>query len=115
MSRFEFKLPDLGEGTVDAEIVEWKVKVGDQVKEDDVIVDVMTDKANIEVPSPVTGRCVDHRRTGRPGASRIDLSSSRPKPARRSRRNRWQLLRRSKRLQLAQRRCARRNRHHARV
>ena len=58
MSRFEFKLPDLGEGTVDAEIVEWKVKAGDQVKEDDVIVDVMTDKANIEVPSPVTGTVV---------------------------------------------------------
>jgi 2-oxoisovalerate dehydrogenase E2 component (dihydrolipoyl transacylase) len=65
MSRFEFKLPDLGEGTVDAEIVEWKVKVGDQVKEDDVIVDVMTDKANIEVPSPVTGTVVST--TGEPG------------------------------------------------
>ena len=45
MSRFEFKLPDLGEGTVDAEIVEWKVKVGDMVKDDQVIVEVMTDKA----------------------------------------------------------------------
>ena len=65
MSRFEFKLPDLGEGTVDAEIVEWKVKVGDQVKEDDVIVDVMTDKANIEVPSPVSGTVVST--TGEPG------------------------------------------------
>ena len=65
MSRFEFKLPDLGEGTVDAEIVEWKVKAGDQVKEDDVIVDVMTDKANIEVPSPVTGTVVET--TGEPG------------------------------------------------
>lgn len=65
MSRFEFKLPDLGEGTVDAEIVEWKVKVGDQVKEDDVIVDVMTDKANIEVPAPVSGTVVAI--TGEPG------------------------------------------------
>ncbi len=65
MSRFEFKLPDLGEGTIDAEIVEGKVKVGDQVKEDDVIVDVMTDKANIEVPSPVTGIVVST--TGAPG------------------------------------------------
>ncbi|HTK99872.1 MAG TPA: dihydrolipoamide acetyltransferase family protein [Pseudomonadales bacterium] len=65
MSRFEFKLPDLGEGTVDAEIVEWKVKVGDQVKEDDVIVDVMTDKANIEVPSPVSGTVLET--TGEPG------------------------------------------------
>ncbi len=65
MSRFEFKLPDLGEGTVDAEIVEWKVKVGDNVKEDDVIVDVMTDKANIEVPAPVSGTVVST--TGEPG------------------------------------------------
>ncbi len=65
MSRFEFKLPDLGEGTIDAEIVEWKVKVGDHVKEDDVIVDVMTDKANIEVPSPVTGTVLST--TGEPG------------------------------------------------
>ncbi len=65
MSRFEFKLPDLGEGTVDAEIVEWKVKAGDHVKEDDVIVDVMTDKANIEVPSPVSGTVVST--TGEPG------------------------------------------------
>ena len=65
MSRFEFKLPDLGEGTVDAEIVEWKVKAGDHVKEDDVIVDVMTDKANIEVPAPVSGTVVST--TGEPG------------------------------------------------
>ena len=55
MSRFEFKLPDLGEGTVDAEIIEWHVKPGDHVIEDATIVDVMTEKANIEVPSPVTG------------------------------------------------------------
>lgn len=65
MSRFEFKLPDLGEGTVDAEIVEWKVKAGDHVKEDDVIVDVMTEKANIEVPAPVSGTVVST--TGEPG------------------------------------------------
>jgi 2-oxoisovalerate dehydrogenase E2 component (dihydrolipoyl transacylase) len=65
VSRFEFKLPDLGEGTVEAEIVEWKVKAGDLVKEDDVIVDVMTDKASIEVPSPVTGTVVST--TGGPG------------------------------------------------
>ena len=65
MSRFEFKLPDLGEGTVEAEIVEWKVKAGDRVSEEDVIVDVMTDKANIELPSPVTGTVV--ATTGEPG------------------------------------------------
>lgn len=65
MSRFEFKLPDLGEGTVEAEIVEWKVKAGDRVSEEDVIVDVMTDKANIELPSPVTGTVIST--TGEPG------------------------------------------------
>ena len=56
MSRFIFKLPDLGEGTVEAEISEWHVKVGDTVSEDQVIVDMMTDKAAVEIPSPVSGR-----------------------------------------------------------
>ncbi len=65
MSRFEFKLPDLGEGTIDAEIVEWHVKPGDRVVEDTTIVDVMTEKANIEVPSPVTGTVVSI--VGEPG------------------------------------------------
>jgi 2-oxoisovalerate dehydrogenase E2 component (dihydrolipoyl transacylase) len=65
MSRVVFKLPDLGEGTVQAEIVAWRVKPGDRVAEDDVIVEVMTDKAAVEVPSPVTGRVVST--TGNPG------------------------------------------------
>ena len=56
MSQFIFKLPDLGEGTVEAEIGEWHVKVGDTVSEDQVIVDMMTDKAAVEIPSPVSGR-----------------------------------------------------------
>jgi len=56
MSRYVFKMPDLGEGTVTAEVVEWKVKVGDMVEEDQVIAEVMTDKAAVEIPSPVTGR-----------------------------------------------------------
>lgn len=56
MSQYVFKLPDLGEGTVEAEIGEWHVKVGDVVNEDDVIVDMMTDKAAVEIPSPVSGR-----------------------------------------------------------
>ncbi len=58
MSEFVFTLPDLGEGTVEAEIVEWHVKPGDVVKEDQIIADVMTDKANVEVPSPVSGKVV---------------------------------------------------------
>jgi 2-oxoisovalerate dehydrogenase E2 component (dihydrolipoyl transacylase) len=65
VSQFVFKLPDLGEGTVQAEIVGWKVKPGDRVAEDDVIVEVMTDKAAVEVPSPVAGRVVSV--TGAPG------------------------------------------------
>jgi 2-oxoisovalerate dehydrogenase E2 component (dihydrolipoyl transacylase) len=49
-------MPDLGEGTVEAEIVAWLVKVGDTVAEDQIIVEVMTDKAAVEVPAPVGGR-----------------------------------------------------------
>ena len=56
MSRYVFKLPDLGEGTVEAEIVGWRVKPGDTVAEDDVVVEVMTEKAAVEVPAPVSGR-----------------------------------------------------------
>jgi len=67
MSRHVFKLPDLGEGTVEAEIVAWHVKPGDVVAEDDVIVEVMTDKAAVEVPSPVSGKVVST--TGNPGES----------------------------------------------
>ena len=65
MSRYVFKMPDLGEGTVTAEVVEWKVKVGDVVEEDQVIAEVMTDKAAVEIPSPVSGRVVSI--TGQPG------------------------------------------------
>src|SRR5262245_11180040 len=65
MSRYVFKMPDLGEGTVSAEVVEWKVKVGDSVKEDQVIAEVMTDKAAVEIPSPVSGRVLSI--TGQPG------------------------------------------------
>ncbi|MEM5530332.1 dihydrolipoamide acetyltransferase family protein [Gammaproteobacteria bacterium AS21] len=55
MSQYSFKLPDLGEGIVVSEIVEWHVQVGDQVTEDQHIVDVMTDKAVVEVTAPVSG------------------------------------------------------------
>ena len=65
MSQFVFKLPDLGEGTVEAEIVAWRVKPGDVVSEDDVIVEVMTEKAAVELPAPVSGRVV--ATTGQPG------------------------------------------------
>ena len=55
MADFAFKLPDVGEGVAEAEIVEWKVAVGDVVGEDQPVVDVMTDKATVELPSPVAG------------------------------------------------------------
>jgi 2-oxoisovalerate dehydrogenase E2 component (dihydrolipoyl transacylase) len=65
MTRYVFKMPDLGEGTVEAEIVAWHVKVGDQITEDQVMAEVMTEKAAVEVPAPVTGRVVSL--TGGPG------------------------------------------------
>jgi 2-oxoisovalerate dehydrogenase E2 component (dihydrolipoyl transacylase) len=49
------KLPDIGEGVAEAEVVEWHVKVGDAVREDQVLADVMTDKATVEIPSPADG------------------------------------------------------------
>ena len=52
---FDFKLPDIGEGVVEAEITAWHVKVGDTVEEDDPLADAMTDKATIELTSPVSG------------------------------------------------------------
>jgi 2-oxoisovalerate dehydrogenase E2 component (dihydrolipoyl transacylase) len=65
MSQYVFKMPDLGEGTVDAEIVVWHTKPGDAVTEDQLIVEVMTDKAAVEVPAPVSGRVVSI--SGAPG------------------------------------------------
>ena len=65
MTRYVFKMPDLGEGTVEAEIVAWHVKVGDHVTEDQLMAEVMTEKAAVEVPAPVTGRVVSL--TGGPG------------------------------------------------
>jgi len=58
MSRHVVKLPDLGEGTVSSEIVAWHVKVGDRVAEDQPMVEMSTDKAVVEMPSPIAGRVV---------------------------------------------------------
>jgi 2-oxoisovalerate dehydrogenase E2 component (dihydrolipoyl transacylase) len=65
MTRYVFKMPDLGEGTVEAEVVAWHIKVGDAVAEDQIMAEVMTDKAAVEVPSPVSGRVV--ALNGQPG------------------------------------------------
>lgn len=55
MGKFTFRLPDIGEGIAEAEIVSWHVKVGDRIEEDGKIADVMTDKATVEMESPVSG------------------------------------------------------------
>lgn len=59
MARFEFRLPDIGEGIAEAEIVAWHVKVGDTVKEDQGVADMMTDKATVEMESPVSGVVIE--------------------------------------------------------
>ncbi|MFA5966068.1 MAG: dihydrolipoamide acetyltransferase family protein [Sphingomonas sp.] len=59
MSRFTFKLPDIGEGIAEAEIVAWHVAVGDRVEEDQGLADMMTDKATVEMESPVSGIVVE--------------------------------------------------------
>ncbi|MEY2746976.1 MAG: hypothetical protein RL112_2018, partial [Planctomycetota bacterium] len=55
MAKIDFKLPDIGEGIAEGEIVKWLVKAGDSVKEHQAVVEVMTDKATVEVPSPAAG------------------------------------------------------------
>ena len=57
--RYEFKLPDIGEGIAEAEIVAWHVKVGDTIAEDQQIADMMTDKATVEMESPVAGKVME--------------------------------------------------------
>ena len=59
MARYEYKLPDIGEGIAEAEIVAWHVKVGDAVGEDQQLADMMTDKATVEMESPVAGKVLE--------------------------------------------------------
>jgi len=59
MARFNFRLPDIGEGIAEAEIVAWHIKVGDRIEEDQQIADMMTDKATVEMESPVSGIVVE--------------------------------------------------------
>ncbi|VXC00322.1 2-oxo acid dehydrogenase subunit E2 [Brevundimonas sp. G8] len=66
MGRFVFKLPDVGEGTAEAELVGWHVKVGDIVAEDQIVADIMTDKATVEITAPVSGKVIALH--GEPGA-----------------------------------------------
>ena len=55
MGRYTFRLPDIGEGIAEAEIVAWHVHVGDRIEEDGRLADMMTDKATVEMESPVAG------------------------------------------------------------
>src|SRR5207244_8452806 len=57
----EFKLPDIGEGVHEGEVVKWFVREGDAVKENDPMVEVMTDKVTVQIPSPVTGKILQLR------------------------------------------------------
>ncbi|WP_425986916.1 2-oxo acid dehydrogenase subunit E2 [Brevundimonas sp. TWP1-2-1b1] len=66
MGRFVFKLPDVGEGTAEAELVGWHVKIGDIVAEDQIVADIMTDKATVEITAPVSGKVIALH--GEPGA-----------------------------------------------
>lgn len=59
MAKFEFKLPDIGEGIHEGEIVKWHIKPGDTVEEDQAILEVQNDKAVVEIPSPVAGKVLD--------------------------------------------------------
>ncbi|WP_018131552.1 dihydrolipoamide acetyltransferase family protein [Effusibacillus pohliae] len=59
MSKFEFKLPDIGEGIHEGEIVKWHIKPGDTVEEDQAILEVQNDKAVVEIPSPVKGKVLE--------------------------------------------------------
>jgi len=59
MPRFEFRLPDIGEGLAEAEVAKWLVAVGDRVNEDQPVVEMMTDKAMVELPAPGAGVLVE--------------------------------------------------------
>lgn len=72
MNEFVFPMPDIGEGIVDAEIVKWHVSVGDRIAEDDPLVDVLTDKATVEITSPVSGRV---RKLGATAGDRLAIGA----------------------------------------
>ena len=95
MSTYKFKLPDIGEGIAEAEIVAWHVKVGDVIGEDQQLADMMTDKATVEMESPVAGTVTklagevgDQIAIGRCWSrSRRRATTARPRAARTSRRS----------------------------
>ena len=68
---YEFKLPDLGEGLTEGEIARWLVAVGDEVAEDQPLVEIQTDKTTVEIPSPAAGKrlAASSSRRARPSPS----------------------------------------------
>lgn len=82
---YEFRLPDIGEGVAEGEVVQWFVREGDTVKEDAPLVSVLTDKANVEIPSPKAGRIVKlHAAVGekvKVGGLLVTIETGAPSPA----------------------------------
>ncbi len=70
MGIYTIKMPDIGEGIAEVELVAWHVKVGDMVAEDQIMADVMTDKATVEIPSPGRWQGVVFGRRRGPGHGR---------------------------------------------
>lgn len=85
MENYQFRLPDVGEGVAEAEIVAWHVKVGDKLDEDQLMVDVMTDKATVEMTSPVAGHVIAvHGEVGQRvpvGSVLVELGTGGQRPA----------------------------------
>ena len=78
MSRFEFKLPDIGEGVTEGEVVTWLVRVGEAVEADQDVVEVMTDKATVTIGAPRAGTIVELRGAeGDGGPDRVFAPNSR--------------------------------------
>jgi len=63
MGRYVVRLPDVGEGTTEAEIVAWHVAVGQEIREEDPLVDILTDKATVELPAPIVAALLSRVRT----------------------------------------------------
>src|SRR3970040_1172058 len=74
MAHYVFKLPDIGEGTAEATIAQWRVAIGDRIEEDQPLVDLETDKAIVEVPGPGSGKVLSlHGAAGDKGAVGSEL------------------------------------------
>ena len=78
MGRYVIKVPDIGEGMTEAEIVAWHVAPGQVIREEDPLVDVMTDKATVELPAPVAGTVIAiHGNARRKAAGRLGTGRAR--------------------------------------